>query len=78
MPEIQANQVLPVKLWCRLEMAAGALSGGEFCVFDFPWCKGCPKAQHTVRTLGNSEDPMKSVALRGWLRGLHSPKTVVF
>jgi len=29
MPEIQASQVQPVKLWCRFEMAAGALSGDE-------------------------------------------------
>ena len=49
----------------------------SFCVFDFPRCKGCPKVQHTVRTLGSSEDPMKSAAFRRWLRA-SLPKRVVF
>lgn len=75
--EIQPSQVQPVKLWWRFEMVAGALSGDEFCLLDFPWCKGCPKAQHTVRTLGSQEGPMKPAALRGWLRALRSPKTVI-
>ena len=61
---------------CRFEtMAVDAPSGHEFCVFDFPGCKGCPKAQHTVRTVGNSEDPMKSGALRAWLCALPAPKS---
>ena len=47
--------------------AANAPPSLEFCVFDFPECKGCPKAQHTIRTVGSSEDPLKSEALRGWI-----------
>ena len=47
--------------------AADAPSGHEFCVFDFPGCKGCPKALHVVRMVGSSEDPMKSGALRAWV-----------
>ena len=38
-------------------MAADAPSGHEFCVFDFPGCKGCPKAQHTVRVVGKFGRP---------------------
>ena len=68
MLQIQPGQIQPVNFRCRFEMmAADAPSGHDFCVFDFPGCKGCPKAQHTVRTVGSSEDPMKSEALRAWL-----------
>lgn len=67
MPQIQRSQIQPIKVRCRFEMtAADTLSGHEFCVFDLPGCEGCPKAQHTVRTVGNSEDPMKSEILRAW------------
>ena len=38
-------------------------------MFDFPGCEGCPKALHTVRTVGSSEDPMKSMVWRGWING---------
>jgi hypothetical protein len=75
MLQIQPSQIQPVNFRCRFEMmAADAPSGNDFCVFDFPGCKGCPKAQHTVRTVGSSEDPMKSEALRAWLRALPAPK----
>jgi len=48
MPQNQQNQVQATKLRCRFEMtAADAPSSYEFCVFDFPGCEGCPKAQHT-------------------------------
>ena len=72
MPQNQQNQVQATKLRCRFEMTAtDAPSSYEFCVFDFPGCEGCPKAPHTVRTVGSSEDPMKSEALRAWAaRGL--------
>jgi hypothetical protein len=44
MLQIQPSQIQPVELGCRFEMmAADAASGHEFCVFDFPGCKGCPK-----------------------------------
>jgi hypothetical protein len=79
MPQTQCSQVQPVKLRCRFEMtAADALSSREFCVFEFPGCEGCPKAQHTVRTVGSSEDPMKSEALRAWVAGASAPKNEFF
>ena len=75
MPQIQHNQVQPIKLRCRFEMtAADAPSSHEFCVFDFPGCEGCPKAQHTVRTVRSSEDPMKSEVLRAWIACASRPK----
>ena len=46
---------------------ADAPSGLEFCVFDFPGCKGCPKALHMVHMVGGSEDPMKSETLLEWV-----------
>jgi hypothetical protein len=77
MPQIQLSQVQTSKLRCRFEMtAADATSSHEFCVFDFPGCEGCPKAQHTVRTVGTSEDPMKSMVWRGWINGF-SRKSVM-
>ena len=67
MPHTQRSQVQPVKFRCRFEMtAADAPSSHEFCVFDFPGCEGCPKAQHAVQTVGSSEDPMKSEIWRAW------------
>ena len=58
--------------------AADALSSHEFCVFEFPGCEGCPKAQHTVRMVVSSEDPMKSEALRAWVAALPAPKKEFF
>jgi hypothetical protein len=79
MPQTQRSQVQPVKLRCRFEMtAADAPSSHEFCVFEFPGCEGCPKAQHTVRTVGSSEDPMKSEALRAWVAHASRPKKEFF
>ena len=73
--QIQPRQVQPIKLKCRFEMtAADAPSSHEFCVFDFPGCEGCPKAQHTVRTVVSSEDPMKSEALRAWAARVSRPR----
>ena len=75
MPQTQRSQVQPVKLRCRFEMTAvDAPSNHEFCMFEFPGCEGCPKAQHTVRTVGSSEDPLKSEALRAWVAGASGPK----
>lgn len=59
MSEIKPSQVQPVELWCRFAMAAGVLSRDGFRVFDFPGCKGCPKAQHTVRTFRKFRRPHK-------------------
>ena len=74
MPQIQRSQVQPIKLRCRFEMtAADAPSGHEFCVFDFPGCQ-CPKALNTVRTVGSSEDPLKSEAWRAWVARASVPK----
>jgi hypothetical protein len=68
MPKSQPSQVRPVKFRCRFEMtAANAPLGDEFCMFEFPGCEGCPKAQQTVQSVGCSEDPMKSDAWRGWI-----------
>ncbi len=42
-------------------------------MFEFPGCEGCPNALHTFKTVGSSEDPMKSMAWRGWVaRGCRS------
>ena len=66
-PQIHPNQVQAVKPRCRFEMmAADASLSHEFCVFDFPGCDGCPKAQHTLQMVGNSEDPMESETLLAW------------
>ena len=81
MPQTQCSQVQrsqePIKLMCRFEMtAADAPSGHEFCMFDFPGCKGCPRALHMVQMVGSSEDPMKSGALRAWVaRVFPTPNT---
>jgi hypothetical protein len=75
MPQTQCSQVQHGKSGCRFEMTAtDAPSGHEFCVFEFPGCEGCPKAQHTVRTVGSSEDPMKSETVRAWVAGASRPK----
>ncbi len=75
MPQTQCSQTQPGKLRCRFEMTAtDAHSRHEFCVFEFPGCEECPLAQHFVRTVGSSEDPMKSEALRAWVRGTGRPK----
>ena len=75
MPENQQNPAQPTKLRCRFEMtAADAPSSYEFCVFDFSGYEGCPKAQHTVQTVGSSDDPMKSEALRAWAARASSPR----
>jgi len=75
MLQIRPNQIQPVNFRCRFEMeAADPPLSHEFCVFDFPACMECPKAPHTVRTVGSSEDPMNSEALRAWLRALSAPK----
>ena len=75
MPQTQRSQVQLVKLTCRFEMtAADAPSSHEFCVFEFPGCEGCPKAMHVIKAVGSSEDPIKSMAWRGWIAGASRPK----
>ena len=74
MSEIKPSQAQPVELWCRFAMAAGVLSRDGFRVFDFPGCKGCPTAQHTVRTLGSSEDPINAEALLRWIASAYRVK----
>jgi hypothetical protein len=75
MPQIQLSQVQPIKFRCRFETTvADVPSGHEFCVFDFPGCKGCPKALHPVRTVESSEDPMKSEAWHAWVARASRPK----
>jgi hypothetical protein len=59
--QIQATPVDPIHVRCRFEMAAvEAPSSGEFCTFEFPGCKGSPNAPHAVKTVGSSEDPLRS------------------
>lgn len=78
MPQNQQNQIQSIQLRCRFDMTmADTPPSDEFCVFEFPGCEGCRKAQHAVQTMGRSDDPMKSPALRGWLRALPAPKIVV-
>jgi hypothetical protein len=73
--QIEPVQVQPVQLRCRFEMtAADAPLSHEFCVFDFPGCEGCPRALHLTKTVGSSEDPMKSKAWRGWIAHASRPK----
>ena len=75
MPEIQVAQHQPVSVRCRFTMtAADADSSHEFCVFEFPGCEGCPNATHLIKTVGSSEDPMKSMAWSGWMSGASRPK----
>lgn len=75
MPEVQLTQHRPVRVRCRFAMtAADAHSGYEYCVFEFPGCEGCPNAMHFIQTVGSSEDPMKSMALSGWIAGAFHPK----
>lgn len=50
---------------CRFEMTvADALLGYQFCVFEFSGWR-IQAAQHTVRTVGSLEDPMKSATWLG-------------
>ena len=75
MPQTQRSQVQPVKLRCRFEItAADPPLSHEFCVFEFPGCEGCPKAMHVIKTVESSEDPMKSMALSGWIAGASRSK----
>src|SRR5512135_648027 len=79
MLQIRPSQIQPANFRGRFEMmAADAPLSHDFCVFDFPGCKGGPKAPPTVQTVGSSEDPMNSEALRAWLRALPAPKSSFF
>jgi len=63
-----ATSVRTILVRCRFQMTAtDVLSSDEFCVFEFPGCEGCPNALHAVKTLGSSEDPMKSKVLSAWI-----------
>lgn len=79
MPQIQVSQVQPFKFRCRFETTvADVPSGHEFCVFELPRCKACPKALHHVRTVESSEAPHEvgGVARMGCARFL--PQAIVF
>src|SRR5579883_3605662 len=73
MPQIERSQVQPIRFGCRFETAAAdSPPSHEFCVFDFPGCEACPKAQpHRVR---RSEDPMKSGVWHAWIACVTRPK----
>ena len=47
-------------------------------MFEFPECEGCPKAMHLLKTVGSSEDPLKSMALSGWIAGASRPQKCSF
>jgi hypothetical protein len=74
MPQSQPILVQSITFRCRFEMTAATPSGHEFCVFDFPGCKQCPEALHTVPTVGSSEDPIKSETWRAYVRALPAPR----
>jgi hypothetical protein len=65
-------EIEPVK--CRLhKMSADGTFGTschEFCLYEFPGCAGCPHAVREKRVTRATEDPLKSVVLRGWIRGM--------
>lgn len=42
----------------------------NWCPFESPLCAGCPNAAAYHHSLGAVEDPLKSVEIKGWLRGL--------
>jgi hypothetical protein len=57
---------------CRFDTAsseAGIVSGpqGELCAFEFPGCKGCKFAGHTIRNVKATEDPMLSMIWNGYV-----------
>jgi len=54
-------------------LATDAPSSYEFCVFDFPGREGCQAAPHSVRSVGVSEDPIKSRIWQGWIAGVSRP-----
>jgi hypothetical protein len=39
-------------------------AGDAFCAFEFPACRGCPKAMNEAKAAGGFDDPMKSKAWR--------------
>jgi hypothetical protein len=67
MSQIQITGACPAPFQCRFEITADEPRGREFCVFEFPGCEGCPNAPHTMKTVGNSEDPLKAAAWQAWL-----------
>jgi hypothetical protein len=70
-----AAKFSPINFMCRFEMtAADAPPSREFCVFDFPGCEACPKAQHTVQRVRSLEDPMKWEVWHAWIASVARPK----
>ena len=72
--QLQLAQADPVRVRCRFEGTAEAPAGGEFCVFEFPGCDGCPNSLHRTNTAASSEDPLKAAAWQGWLAHVSRPK----
>lgn len=74
MPQSEQTQVQ-----CRLaETSADASSVRayvDFCAFEFPGCDDCPNGSSRKRGSEAAGDPLKSVALSGWLHGeLYGPR----
>ena len=53
--------------------AVDAPTSGEFCVFEFPGCEGCPNALDAMKTVVGSEDPMKSKVWQEWIARASPP-----
>ena len=68
MPHIDIE---PAKCRLVIRSADGAPGAAcpEFCLDEFPRCDGCPYADREP-IARSAEDPLKSVVLRGWIRGL--------
>jgi hypothetical protein len=67
------DQQLPATPFtCRMKPAISqsgqCLPGEEFCAFEFPWCKGCPKSSAQKARI--PEDPIKSIMWRSWISGM--------
>ena len=67
MSQIQTSGACPAPFHCRFEMSADERLGREFCVFEFPGCDACPHSLHAMKTVENSEDPLKAAAWQAWL-----------
>ena len=71
---VQRREVQSIN-FCRFAMtAADSLPSHEFCAFDFPGCKACPKALRVIRTVRSLEDPMNSEVCHAWISRLPQPK----
>jgi len=72
--ETHSFHIQPALVRCRFAMlATDTPLSHEFCVFDFPGCEGGEAALHPVRSVGDSQDPIKSKTWQGWIAGASRP-----